>query len=115
MLAQVVKQDSPSIIMKSWNHVIWGIPTDALIDKFRSIPHLYLDTIESQTEAFEKLQECKLFMYLQISDKSVSTLKMTFSMMNSVRLCMRYQSSFYFVDTVVLSESRSTLIINAPS
>lgn len=70
ILAQVVEQNSPSLDMQTWNHVIWDMPTEGLMEKLHSITDLHIDQVKDQQEALEKLQDFQLLMYVQTPDKN---------------------------------------------
>ncbi len=46
IVAQVVKADYPGLCLFSWNHVIWGISPEVLLDRLMDIPELALNPTE---------------------------------------------------------------------
>ncbi|MCH7664013.1 MAG: ParB N-terminal domain-containing protein [Chloroflexi bacterium] len=43
-IAQVVESDSPNLDLKTWNHVLWGLKSDELINGLKEIKELNLQT-----------------------------------------------------------------------
>jgi L-serine kinase (ATP) / ParB family transcriptional regulator, heme-responsive regulator len=42
IIAQVVQPDDPGLVLKTWNHVVWGLDPGHFIDRLRKIPDLHL-------------------------------------------------------------------------
>jgi hypothetical protein len=42
VIAQVVDSDSPNLDLKTWNHVLWGLDAQTLLDEFEKIDELAL-------------------------------------------------------------------------
>ncbi|RME08069.1 MAG: hypothetical protein D6803_02225 [Anaerolineae bacterium] len=42
IVAQVVAPDDDGLQLTPWNHVIWGMPSDALLEAFAALPHVEL-------------------------------------------------------------------------
>lgn len=56
IVAQVVMADYPGLSLFSWNHVIWGISPDELLDRFMGIPDLVLKPTDGE-RAFRTLMD----------------------------------------------------------
>jgi hypothetical protein len=48
IVVQVVEADSPGVDLSSWNHVIWGISQDELLDRLMDIPNLILQPTDCE-------------------------------------------------------------------
>ena len=48
IVAQVVDADHPGLNLSSWNHVIWGMSPDELLERFRRIPDIELQPTDGQ-------------------------------------------------------------------
>jgi len=47
-VAQVVDSDYPQVNLQTWNHIIWGMETDALISSLREIKNIELIKVDTQ-------------------------------------------------------------------
>jgi hypothetical protein len=46
ILAQVVQPDDPNLILKTWNHVVWGMAVETFMKSIRAIPELELKALK---------------------------------------------------------------------
>ncbi len=71
VLAQVVEPDAPGLEIQSWNHVIWGMPTEKFISSIEAIPDLNVQSLEDQEDALRQLWNQKILIYIQNPDGKV--------------------------------------------
>ena len=71
VLAQVIEADSPGLEMQTWNHVIWGMPTEKFVHDISSVPNLDIYPIEEQEDALRQLWNHKILIYVQTPDHEV--------------------------------------------
>jgi hypothetical protein len=57
--------------MQTWNHVIWGMPTEKFIRDISSISNLNIYHIEDQEDALRQLWNHKILIYVQTPDHKV--------------------------------------------
>lgn len=56
-LAQIVEPDDPGLDLNPWNHVVWGLDPNELIDGFRNITNLRLQPFNGRSECQEMLNK----------------------------------------------------------
>ncbi|MBT3241024.1 MAG: hypothetical protein HON98_01945 [Chloroflexi bacterium] len=71
VLAQVVESDAPGLEMQSWNHVIWGMPTQGFLDLVGDLPDLKVYPMDDQEDALRQLWNQKILIYIQTPEKKV--------------------------------------------
>ncbi len=71
VLAQVVEADAPGLEIQSWNHVIWGMPTQAFLDRVEELPDLRVYPLDDQEDALRQLWNQKILIYIQTPDEKV--------------------------------------------
>ncbi len=65
MVVQVVQPDSPSMNISAWNHVIWGMPAEELINAVKEIPDSNLVRAKGEQK---KTQDNQLLITIQTPD-----------------------------------------------
>ncbi len=71
-IAQIVQVDDPGLELNPWNHVIWGVKSDILLDWVRKVPDLNL--LPSREEhLFRDLLDVHSLALLQLADGRVFT------------------------------------------
>jgi hypothetical protein len=48
IVAQVVESSNPNVSLQTWNHVVWGLETEALIDALKAIKNITLIQVDTK-------------------------------------------------------------------
>lgn len=76
-LVQVMEPDNPGLQMRTWNHVIWGMGPEELIDSINAIDGLEVAFTDDHEDALKRIWAQELLFYLQTPDLRVCTVKST--------------------------------------
>jgi len=57
IVAQVVESNNPNVNLQTWNHVVWGMDTEVLMDSLEKVKGIQLIKIDTQTAAAEKIRD----------------------------------------------------------
>lgn len=76
-LVQVMEPDDPGLKMRTWNHVIWGMPSQDLIDSISGIDGLGVSFMDDHEAALERIWSQDLLFYLQTPDLRVCAVETT--------------------------------------
>ena len=71
-VAQIVQADDPGLDLNPWNHVVWGVNPDTLLDWTRMVPDLNL-LPSADEHLFRDLLDVHSLALLQLADGRVYT------------------------------------------
>ena len=71
-VAQIVMPDDPGLDLNPWNHVVWGVSADTLLDWILSVPNLTLLPSE-EAHLFRDLLDIHSLALIQLADGRIYT------------------------------------------
>jgi hypothetical protein len=72
ILVQIVEADDPNLDLNAWNHVLWGIPPDALFNSLRKVPGIMLQP-STQALSFRDLMDIHTLASIHLPNGSAFT------------------------------------------
>ncbi|TAK14889.1 MAG: hypothetical protein EPO32_00025 [Anaerolineae bacterium] len=69
VLAQIVEPDAPTLDLRTWNHVCWGLPPEEFFSGIASLPGIRLEPLHDEEEAFRQLYNRTLLALIQTPDE----------------------------------------------
>lgn len=70
ILAQVVAEDDPGLVLNKWNHVLWNWDSKALVEAIRSLPDISFREIDPGIKRPQSEWPSKTLVWLQLPDDS---------------------------------------------